>query len=450
MTKRVIVIMLVFLLSACGTEGTQSGTQNNDGKDQVEEKEEQKGENSPIPSWENESQEVVIYNMSGGTQDSFDDQYGKLIKERFPDYNIKFIPNADGTRIPEMLATSQTIDIMYNSFEYLPDPLFSNDLQFDMTDLIKEHQVDLSLFERELIAGIKHLGNGDIYMLPILDTTQIMYYNKEIFDKFGQDYPIDGMTWTETQELANRLTRIADGRHYLGFVAWPNHVLRTNQLSKPFLEEQTLKPTFFDEEWGQLLRTYHLNFAQQDIYKKRVSELKRLPNRVNFAKDQELAMFVFYSQLPFSVPDDFNAMDWDVVSQPVLEQLPTTGSQAAPSAFAITSISKSKHAAMEIIKYLTSTEVQTTWSRMGTMSVLQDDTIHSQFAQDSAFPDKNWGAVKYLDMAPLAYKSIYELQVQNILVGYIPDLIQGVLDINTALQRAYESAEKVLTEANSN
>ncbi|MEH7013712.1 sugar ABC transporter substrate-binding protein [Neobacillus niacini] len=46
----------------------------------------------------------------------------------------------------------------------------------------------------------------DIYGLPVGYTTHVVYYNKDLFDAAGLEYPKAGWTWEDLQEAAKKLT----------------------------------------------------------------------------------------------------------------------------------------------------------------------------------------------------------------------------------------------------
>ena len=48
--------------------------------------------------------------------------------------------------------------------------------------------------------------DGDIYGLPVGYTTHVVYYNKDLFDEKGIEYPKAGWTWNDLQETAKKLT----------------------------------------------------------------------------------------------------------------------------------------------------------------------------------------------------------------------------------------------------
>ena len=48
--------------------------------------------------------------------------------------------------------------------------------------------------------------DNQLYGIPAGFTTRVVYYNKKMFDDAGIAYPSDGWTWTEFQEIAQKLT----------------------------------------------------------------------------------------------------------------------------------------------------------------------------------------------------------------------------------------------------
>ncbi|MDF2661304.1 MAG: extracellular solute-binding protein family 1 [Paenibacillus sp.] len=440
-TNMLASVMLLSLLSACGGAGN-GGSGGTDGKG------EGAAPNTPKPaeSWADMPAELVFHNLSGGPEEQFNQMFGNLIRQKFPNYTIKFIQSKPGTTLPELVALKERVDIVYNSIEYIAEPLLGTGLEYDMTELIKKHNVDLNRFEPTIIDGIRAIGSGKMYMLPILNGRQVLFYNKGVFDKLGVPYPKNGMTWDEAFELSKKLTRTEGGINYLGLSASPAHILRTNQLSKPYLDPKTLKPTFLDEEWKKLLQAYFLSYGQNESFANRTAELKRLPYYTEMTNTYELAMFVFNSTFPWDGPAYVKNIDWDLVSMPTFKDKPKVGSQASPGSFAITSVAKEKDAAMEVIKYLTSDEMQTEFSKKGIMSVLKSDAVKKVFGTASEHKDKNWSALYYDDFAPLSYKSVYELGIEGIYRPLIPDIATGKVDLNTGLRNIQELVEKYIAE----
>ncbi|TMV48640.1 extracellular solute-binding protein [Paenibacillus mesophilus] len=394
--------------------------------------------------------EIVIYSNAGANEESFNDQYGNALRQKFPNYTIKYIADGKGKSINELLGEKQQIDILFQSIAYYPQLSQSSNLQHDMTELAQKHGVNLGTFQQSLIDGIRSSGGGKLYALPVTNTVQVMYYNKGLFDMFGVPYPKDGMFWDETLELARKLTRNEGGKMYLGFAASAPHLLGNNQLSQPYLDPVSEKATFTADAWKKMISTYFIEPAADQGYKDRVTALKAIPYRFELTNSQELAMFAFLSQFPFGVPKDMEKIQWDLVALPTFKDKPGVGSQMAPFVFGVTSISRHKDAAMELIKYLTSAEQQMNFSKKGFMPVIDDEQVKKAYARETVFKDKNWNAVFYNKPAPIVMKSKYQLSVKGLLTKRIPDIAKGTVDLNTALREAAEEADKVVAEAKRN
>ncbi|TNJ66642.1 extracellular solute-binding protein [Paenibacillus hemerocallicola] len=389
--------------------------------------------------------ELVFHSNNGDSPEAFDSLFGDALRSKFPNYTIKYFQSKKGQTLPELLAEKQRIDILFASTPYIFGLAMDADLQYDMSELIRTSKLNLNQFEPTLIDGIKLAGDGKLYALPVTNMVQVVFYNKRIFDQFGVSYPKDGMTWDETAEIARRLNRKEGEKQYLGFAASPAHILRGNQLSEPYLDPATEKPTFRNDVWGRLIDTYFVQPVDEG-YRARVGEWKRLPNRKDFTDTQELAMFAFNSQFPFTVPQEVEKVDWDLVALPTFKEKPRVGSAATPFAMAITSMAKDKEAAMKAIDFLTSKEVQEQYSGRGIMPVIRDAAIKQAYGTKSEFAQKNWPAVFYNEYAPMAKLSRYHLRIETILNGVPTEAVRGTRDLNTALREAAERAEAAIAE----
>ncbi|GAA3405173.1 sugar ABC transporter substrate-binding protein [Paenibacillus hodogayensis] len=390
--------------------------------------------------------ELVIHTNNGGTPESFDANYGNRLRKKFPDYKITYIQSKAGTTLQDLLATGQRVDILFQTDSYYFELAESANLQFDMTELAQKHGVNLAAIEPKLIESLKASGGGKLYALPVSNMIQVMYYNKGLFDKFGVPYPKDGMTWEDTFETAKKLDREDGGTAYIGFTVSPAHMLGNNQLSIPYVDAKTEKPTFLNDGWKRLIETYLLTPGKLESYQKFVTAKKKLPYRLEFTDTPQLGMFVFNSSFPFSIPN-INDISWDLVSLPTFADKPKVGSQSMPVVFGMTSIAKDKDAAMKVIQYLASEEAQLEESKKGNMPILSTDSVRKAFAQDTAFKDKNWKALYYNEIAPGVVKNPYLLSVEKVFTPYIQQLIEGKTDINTALRDAQEKAEKAIADA---
>lgn len=389
--------------------------------------------------------ELVFHSNNGDSPEAFDNLFGHALRKKFPNYTIKYIQSKEGQKLDQLLVQNQAVDVLYASLPYIFGLMMDYKLEYDMSGLVQEQGIDLNQFEPTLIDGIKLSGQGNLVALPVTNMVQVLFYNKSIFNQFGVPYPKDGMTWDETMDIAAKLTRKEGEKQFLGFAASPAHMFRGNQYSQPYLDPAGQKATFSGGVWNKLIQTYFIAPGVDAGYQAKALELKRLPNIRNFVDSQELAMFVYNSQTPFTTLTMKN-VDWDLVSLPVFPDKPKLGSAATPFTMAVTSISKHKAEALNAVHYLASKQSQLELSQRGIMSVIRDAEVKAAYGQQSEYKDKNWKAVYHNDYAPLPIYSKDHLKVEA-LMNQVPfEAVTGAKDLNTALREAEEKADKLLKE----
>lgn len=89
----------------------------------------------------------------------------------------------------------------------------------DMSNYISDNNIDLSIYNG---LAENFAFDGKQVGMPVRTDYYILYYNKDIFDDAGVDYPSNDMTWTEFEELAAQLTsgEGADKKYGAHFHTW--------------------------------------------------------------------------------------------------------------------------------------------------------------------------------------------------------------------------------------
>ncbi|MDF2721805.1 MAG: extracellular solute-binding protein family 1, partial [Paenibacillus sp.] len=394
--------------------------------------------------------ELTIYSQSAYPTARFDPRFGDPIRAQFPNWKINYIQHSSQSSLEQLLTAGQKIDLIYDSVGLFLGSTVKYNLQYDMSRLIAESKVDLNRFEPTAIDAMKSMSDGGMYGLPIFTNTLVIYYNKDIFDRFGEPYPKNGMTWDEIIRLSSKLTRVQDGVSYLGFASSVDHIARMNQFSLPVIDPKTGKSTMGNEKWKQLYQTIYVDTAQQQAFKDWYSSKKpsEKPGMNTFVKEQNLAMFVFLADFDNT---DMNLMNWDMVSLPTFKELPGVGSQSYPFYMTVTSTSENKEAAMEVIKYLISDEYQLFASKLGFMSILKNESILNAIGQglnDPGAKGKNVKAMYYNKPAPIPSISMISQQVGSIFTRSISDVVLGRTDLNTYIRETEEQMDKKIDELN--
>lgn len=445
----ILVLMMVFV-AACGSSETVSSN-NSEGNNNNE-----AGSRETAPPKDNSESavpadqpvELVFYSTSGDSEESFNLRFGDAIREQFPHYTIQYVRAGEGTGLDEYITSGQQMDIYWDSIGKLTPALIDRNLKSDMTALIDKHNVDLTALEQTAVEGIKNFADNDeIYGVPIFNNNMVLYYNKDIFDRFGVDYPTDGMTWAEAAEMSHKLTRSDDGKLYAGLSSSPGHMIINNQLSLPLIDPGTHTATINTNDlWRKYYETVFLAVTDTPGYREYMESIGGgYPYRNEFLVDQTLAMFAWLSSIVFVFPDDYSSMNWDMVALPTFEDHPGIGSQGYPTYFSITSISDNPDASMQVIKHLISKEVQIELAKTGVMPVLTDDEVIAAYGSESFFSDKNVGAAFYNQFAPISVKTKYD----NLAEAPYWRAIDGVIqtgDMNTVFREKAEEVNQAIQE----
>jgi multiple sugar transport system substrate-binding protein len=381
----------------------------------------------------------TIMNVS---EEQFKQEYGNKIKEKFPEVTLRFIPyTGKGSAIQDLIAAGQMPDIIYASVGHVFFGVLDPQLQYDMTELIKKNQFDLSRFDPALIERQKQMAKGGIYGLPTSMDTLVLYYNKDIFDKFGLAYPKNGMTWDETYELAKKLNRNEAGVSYRGFGIATGAMFTVNPLSLQSVDPAGEKARFATDEGFKKLFENFSRFYKIPGNEVNAQNITLAKQRELFDKEKVTAMFVNTGAFASSTYKD--TMNWDVVSLPSFSETPGVGSQPIPTYFYITNQSKKKDKAFEVISYLTSNEFQQFSTKQGKFTSLTDKTIRSTFGEDIPyFKGKNVKAMFPVKNAAPTPLTKYDSVALASLGTQFDQVILGPKDINTALRDAVEDANK--------
>lgn len=389
--------------------------------------------------------------VNGVNTDRFNSEYGDAIRKKFPHITTKFIgvDTANKILLPERIAAGEQIDIMYTSVGMIHENVLKSGLAYDMSDLAKVQGLDLTKFEPSTIELIRQISSGALYGIPTANSYASIVYNKDLFDKFGEAYPVNGLTWDDLYQKARKLTRSDGGVQYRGFVASFNHLALTNQLAASFEDAKTEKSLINSETWRKhatnLARFYEIPGNEVTLASAALTGQNNF-----FIKDRIAAMYA--NVFPFTYLDPENAatkgMNLDAVSLPEYPDMKGTGSQSYPTFFSVTGMSKQKEAAFQVIAWLASEEFQTIQSRKGIQTVLKNDKVRSEFAKDLPYANgKNKDAFMPAKPASPSVVSINNSAEATTFMTYMHKIVSKELDVVTALRQAEEDMNKKIAEA---
>lgn len=319
----------VFILGACGSGNAES----KDGKTEI------------------------TFSHWGG-----DDAYKNIYKDRIaafekenPDIKVKVISIASDydTKLLTMYAGKEAPDVA--QVAEAGQNFASKTLFEDLTPYIKEAGIDTEATWADALT--QYTWEGKPFALPDRGGPEIMYYNKDMFDAAGVDYPTADWTIEDYTKAMEKLT-LKEGDKTIQYGAsgldWtPNWGVMMNSNGGEVMKDGKL--TIDSKENLEVLDWYN------DIYQKGyVLTYQELENVKNSNADSmfsqgKVATLTtgFWNIASFSALDDLN---YDIAPMPSFSKQTTW---PFGSALAMSKDSKHKEAAFKFMNYMTDVEAQT-------------------------------------------------------------------------------------------
>jgi multiple sugar transport system substrate-binding protein len=379
---------------------------------------------------------IKILVRIGLADSDFDKYFVQPVKKKYPHLTLERVELPKGVKLEDWVTAGSVPDIILQGANVAE--AFGLKIPLGLNTFIKQQNIDLKLFDAPLMETIKLYGDKkDLYASPFAANTQVLFYNKGIFDRFGVGYPKDGMTWDDSIELAKQVTRMDGGVQYRGLDPLPGSITgMASSLSLPLFDPQTNKAVV-SEQWKTVFDTA---MSAYGISGNKPAELKSWASRDYFLKDKQLAMTVDYINFMFAqFKNAGDVIDWDMAQPPSFKTAPNRTNQTDFHQFFISSTSKYPAQALQVIMAATSDEVQLELAKKGTLPVLANAQIRSQFGTELPFKSKRMEAI-FKSQAAVKQFSDYDAIVEKAISNAFTELFTGATDTNTALRKAQEAA----------
>jgi multiple sugar transport system substrate-binding protein len=380
---------------------------------------------------EDQTPVTVVAEFSAAYREVFDKYMTPQLKAKLPWITIEY--QEQKPSLQEKITAGTTPDIL------LPNGnlrlILDVNLHYDLTELIKKYKFDLTKLDPTIVKSIQAYGpKGEIYALPGDRSMKVLLYNKDIFKKFNEPYPKNGMSWDEVIALGKRLTRSENGVNYYGLNPASNGYLKS-QLQLPVFDKDG-KAQMTTPDWQKMASTWK---AIYDIPGNRSTGAAR----DLFSKDRNTAMLMNNSSwlLRYPVPD----FDWDYVT------MPTFDNKLIPdlfgSSFSIASSSKVKDAAFQVIALYYSDEVQTAISKDAALVVGSSvAAIQKQYGSNVASAQGKNVQADFEGKAAIKVVEPFDYLATPFINQAFTDIADGKKDINTALREAEEKTNLKVAE----
>jgi multiple sugar transport system substrate-binding protein len=360
-----------------------------------------------------------------------------IIQKKFPHITINPMFYSAQLKIQDLATTGSIPDLVNYTIGSLWDFRDAN-LLADLQPFVKKFNLDMSRFLPNVMDSVQaYSEKGEMLFIPYTLSTNVLYYNKNIFNKFGVPFPKDGITWTDVNELAKKLTREDGGVKYKGFQFQLQNLTWKNQLMLPLVDPATNKTIINNAGWRQWLETMG-------------APLLIKGNEVggSFDKAMDVAMYSGPNLLSNLEEPMKNGLDWDVIALPSFPGSTTVGTQMISPFYGIPPKGSNMDQAFEVIAYMLSEEVQTLKSRKGKVPIINSDTAAKQYGKDiPGIEGKNLEAF-FKDKVGKPFKTTKydDIAKTVIYTELLPGYYKGGSDLNTLFRTAEENINKKIEE----
>lgn len=439
-TTLATILVLSLLLFGCGN----SSGSNSNGKNSTTTAAPGKSESTPA---ELPEPVTLTFYVGGGTltDTEFELFFVQPTKEKYPHITLEKLTPAEGVTPTEVLISNDPPDIIYQTSGsyYAFQELEALE---DLTELIEKHSFDTSRIKPYLLESILNFSeNGEIFTLPFSSNVAALFYNKDIFDKFHVAYPPDEqITWSELIDISQQLTRNEGGIQYIGSDINNSPAQLHGSYGIFALDPATGEPTLQSEQWKKVFETYEKSVQLAGYVQGETFQY----DRNSFIVDQNLAIRPTLLANLIGPLEELRAqgkpLNWDIAPIPNFEDNLGAGKVANVHSVSISSTSKHKDAAFQVLANILSDEVQRIVSRNGRVPAIDKPELEQEFGADIEVLQGKKIENIFKTTAPVLSQHRWENDIAKHLNQAFSDIALQGTDINTAIRTAEDAIRKEL------
>lgn len=332
----------------------------------------------------------------------------------------KFLIETAAGTAPDVVCINDTsYPALVEGKTIIPLDLFiKEDKDFDLSDF----------YPSALRYGRAGKEKGELYVMPAVTGTMIIYYNKDMFDEAKLAYPKDGWTWEEFRDVCKKLTKDKDGDGKIdqyaisgwGLLSWYPMIL---QNGGHIISEDGKKCLINEPKSVEALEFVKTLYTKDKVIVSEMvaSGMTEMSSEAMMAS-HKVAMFCS----GFSIYKGLSNINWDIVSLPVKKG----GRKVFHGGcwgYAISSQSKHQKEAWKLLKYLVSKDVLKNWVREYPMDLPARMSLREEFSGVLFFKGKHVESYFYGCVYPN-----YEFQIRkynevlSVIGSEIDPVIRGV------------------------
>ncbi len=298
-----------------------------------------------------------------------------------------------GDKVNIMLSGGDTTDII--TIKDIPgyNGLISRSQIDSLNSYVEAAGIDLSAFAG---AAEDLTKDGELYSLPFRSDIWILYYNTDLFDAAGVDYPTNDLSWAQFEELARQMTSGEGADKVYGghFHTWRSTVqLPTFQDG----ENTAIASDYTFMKWAYDMVTGMQNDGAIMDYGELKAGSLHYSSVFQNAQVAMLPMGSWFIGTMIAAQNSGNTdVNFDVVKYPHPDGVEPGTTAGTLTSLAINSLSENKDVAFEFINWLSGPEGANLMASLGNLPANRTDEALATYA---ALPGVPAGASEALTTA---------------------------------------------------
>ncbi|SCW86938.1 multiple sugar transport system substrate-binding protein [Paenibacillus tianmuensis] len=309
---------------------------------------------------------------------TFKRDYGDVFSSMYPNIDVQVIPmtsiynlGADSEKEFQKIYSQGNPDVVLLENSKRFQNMIDSGSLLELDTYIKKDNFNVDKIAPSVIEQIKSSGKGKIYGLTPFFSSMAIYYNKDLFDKYGIPYPRNKMSWEEVLQLAQRFPTNDGSNRLYGFSAFSNEPAGsalmnamgvTKGLRKLDMNNSTINMN--TDSWSNVVKTTVDVLKTKTVYSENKplqplgpeEQLKQDPFLTGrLAMKLDSSYFINNILHAQQLKDTPLPVNWDIVSVPVDPSNPNEGMGIFLSnIFAVNSKSANPDVAWKLVKYINS------------------------------------------------------------------------------------------------
>lgn len=417
--KASMILLAGLMLTSCGSNNDSNGnTQTADGKQTVR-----------FAMWD-KNQEKIMKEIADKYMAEHEDVDVQVELGTYKDHFTKLETQSQGDVMPDIF--------FMNAPNFLK--FASNDVLEPLDDIISEKNINMDDFPDALKDMYKYEDHQ--YGIPKDWDLGALWYNKEIFDEAGVDYPTNDWTWNDMVEAARKIKESnIEGVWPMAAPADTQTIVYDTipQAGGYVINEEKTKSGYDSPEAIEGVKVW------VDLIEEELSpNLQTLEDTkpVELFKAGKLAMVI---EATWNVPEfmqDDNIKDKiDIVQYPYVKERAVT---IHGLSYCMPKSSADNEAAKDFLAYLASPEINDLWAESGTVIPANENSLDKWL---NSYPDVNLKAftdqLQYSHIYPYSKNTsvwnAYEAEELKLIWSGSKTVEEGLKDLATQMNEALDS-----------